>query len=245
MAIKSVHSGVYFIKKADDKGRANHLLCEVATQLDQDQYPIVLHASEITLLNNAHVCRFLRGELARPRVLCDLSEEEMTPILRRIDDICQRAFAAYREELKTAIRNDLRIIHSANLKFEQLIDKTNYTTLYTLCGALVFLVGAIPGYYVGSERDRAKDQINEMQQMEILRELSAARRFWLVGVDQSEKKRLQLINAIVQERMITIKTAIEEMAEQEEYDQALQRELDQLRALNAEIESEQGKKHVI
>jgi len=189
------------------------MLARHAGGLDYNKYPIMLSDEEKGAIDFPRVQQIVAGHLRRPSQMAGLPEDALTPTVSAIDDLYRAAMRDYRNCLD-------RSVHADKPKVEQLdqalrtriAQQPNYAKEYTLWGLLFFLVGAIPGYYYGKEKNERQEEKNQQNKVEVLREGSANRRTWLIQVDAKEKQRMQTIKTRIVNRAQPLFDELEELA---------------------------------
>lgn len=200
---------------------------------DGNQYPIMLSEGEKLAIDFPRVQQIIAGNTRRPSEMAGLPQDALTPTVFAVDDLYRRAMRDYQDCLTRSIYADRPRVEQLDLELRQRIaQQPDWARKYAYWGLAFLLVGAIPGYYIGREKNRAQEERNQRDKIDVLREGSANRRTWLIQVDAMEKERQQAMRLRIVNRAQALFEDLEELARLNQFSVSKRNELSQLNAVH-------------
>ncbi len=164
--------------------------CESNTQW-WDENPILLTSEEQKNIDLGHICTILTNRNISPWNVSGLSGEKINdPVINKIETTYQYAIEKYSSMIRKAVKQDAETAKQLNADFAKKIsEQTDQMWKSIGIGSMFFLVGAVPGYFIGLKKAQEQNEQNNTEKLEILRKNSEHRRKLLVEIEEMEKNR--------------------------------------------------------
>jgi len=197
--------------------------------IDQNRFPVLISETEKGTIDFHRVQRIVSNNRQVPSAIAGLQPNELTPTVDAINHAFLEAMDSYADQLVLSCASDKERVTQLDRELrDRIAQQPNWAWRYAMYGLPFFLIGAIPGYLIGKEKNKSQTKANQQDKINVLREGSAHRRTWMVSVDTSEKNRIRDTKAIIMARAQVLFTELEELAQRNQFDVSRQDELTQL-----------------